>query len=186
MKAGEVPETIDWKLFTNIMVGALLDNIGSSGLFPLTLAPLAFNNFYRDFEDAGEEPIMIITGYKWISVCVALMVIPGATLTEPVFSRIGAAGGCVVGNAITAVGILACTLLAEIEPRTSGSFAGFIVFLYCVFPLTVISQLSTGPMLDMISPPDRRGFAQVSKQAKTLFPHDSQDTFSSICSMQID
>ena len=159
-QGGGVPERIDWKLFSNVMIGALLDNIGSSGLFPLTLAPLAFNNFYLDFVMDGEDPIMSVNGYKWLSVCVALMVIPGAALTEPVFARIGASGGCVVGNAITAVGILACTLIAEINPPSNASFAGFIIFLYFVFPLTVISQLSTGPMLDMLSPPDQRGFAQ--------------------------
>lgn len=91
---------------------------------------------------------------------VALMVIPGAALSQPVFARIGAAGGCVMGNSITAVGIIACMYIAEIEPVTSASFAGFIICLYTIFPLTVISQLSTGPMLDMLAPHDQRGFAQ--------------------------
>lgn len=152
----EGPEKIDWKLFSNVMVGALLDNIGSSGLFPLTLAPLAFNNFLRD----ANPPIMSEDAYKWLSVCVALMVIPGAALTGPIFAKIGAAGGCVMGNAITAVGIVLCMLVAEIKPPTTGTFAAFIVCLYSIFPLTVISQLSTGPMLDMLAPVDKRGFAQ--------------------------
>lgn len=139
---GEGPEKIDWKIFSNIMIGALLDNIGSSGLFPLTLAPLAFNNFLQDFVVIGESPIMSPNAYKWLSVCVALMVIPGAALTQPVFAKIGAAGGCVLGNFITAIGIIACMMIAEISPPSNGSFTGFIVCLYLVFPLTVISQLS--------------------------------------------
>ena len=90
---------------------------------------------------------------------VSLMVIPGAILTQPVFAKIGAAGGCVLGNAITAVGIVLCLFIASLDP-TTGTYATFITCLYLVYPLTVISQLSTGPMLDMLSPPDKRGFAQ--------------------------
>ena len=71
------------------------------------------------------------------------MVIPGAILTQPVFAKIGAAGGCVVGNAITAVGIAVCMLIANGD-ATSRNFAIFVTCLYLVFPLTVISQLSTG------------------------------------------
>ena len=36
----------------------------------------------------------------------------------------------------------------------------FVTVLYCAFPLTVISQLSTGPMLDRIAPLDQRGQIQ--------------------------
>jgi len=35
-----------------------------------------------------------------------------------------------------------------------------VATLYTGFPFTVISQLSTGPMLDMIAPVDKKGFAQ--------------------------
>lgn len=87
------------------------------------------------------------------------MVIPGAILSQPVFEKIGAAGGCVVGNAITAVGIALCVFIASMTP-TTGTYVGFILCLYLIFPLTVISQLSTGPMLDMLAPPEKRGFAQ--------------------------
>jgi hypothetical protein len=75
-------------------------------------------------------------------VAVALMVVPGAVLTQPVFAKIGAAGGCVVGNAITAVGIALCIMIASLDP-TEGTFAGFIICLYMIFPLTVISQRTT-------------------------------------------
>lgn len=154
------PEKIDVRLFSNVIVGALLDNVGSSGLFPMALAPLAFNAFFMDFVAAGQEPIMSATAYKWLSVCTALMVIPGAALSQPIYARIGAAGGCVVGNAITAVGIVGCLYITEIDPPTTATLAGFIVMLYGIFPWTVLSQLSTGPMLDMLAPVDKRGFAQ--------------------------
>ena len=35
-----------------------------------------------------------------------------------------------------------------------------MALLYACFPFTVISQLSTGPMLEATSPPDKRGLAQ--------------------------
>ena len=65
----DAPTTIDWKVFSNVIAGALLDNFGSSGLFPLTLAPLAFDTYLQDFVIAGESPIMTPTAYKWLSVC---------------------------------------------------------------------------------------------------------------------
>ena len=159
---GEAPETIDKRLFANVMAGALFDNIGSSGLFPLALAPLAFDAFLMDFVVKGrpQDIIMSETAYKWLSVGTAFMVIPGAALSQPVFNRIGAAGGCVFGNVVTGIGIMACLLIVEIDPPSTATFGGFIAMLYGVFPMTVLSQLSTGPMLDMLSPIDRRGFTQ--------------------------
>ena len=67
------PTTLNWKVFGNIILGALGDNIGSAGLMPLCLSPLAFNSFYNDFEKVGQDPIMSQDAYKWISVLVALM-----------------------------------------------------------------------------------------------------------------
>lgn len=51
----EGPEQIDAKLFSNIVVCALLDNIGSSGLFPMALAPLAFNVSFADYSLTGKS-----------------------------------------------------------------------------------------------------------------------------------
>jgi len=122
----DAPERINQRVFWN---GALLDNIGSSGLFPMTLAPLAFDTFFVDLLVQGKEPIMTKVAFKWLSVMVALMVIPGAALSQPVFHRIGPAGGCVFGNAITAGGIVACILIAGISPPTRGSYAGMPLLL---------------------------------------------------------
>ena len=74
------------------------NNIGSSGLMPLCLSPLAFNTFYENFVKAGEDPIMPQVAYKWISVLVALMVVPGTLLSPPVYNNIGLAGGCILGK----------------------------------------------------------------------------------------
>ena len=156
----EAPEKMHISVVTNVVIGALLDNIGSTGLNPLTLSPLAFETFYTDFLIRGESPIMSDVAFKWISVLVALMVIPGAGLTDPIFAKIGPAGGCVFGNLITAVGIVACFLICEIDPPTTGTLAGYVTFMYLIFPLTVVSQLSTGPMLDRLAPVNRRGLIQ--------------------------
>ena len=154
------PQKINNPVFFNVIAGALFDNIGSSGLYPMTLSPLAFEIFLTDFVEAGQSPIMSPSAFKWISVMVALMVIPGAVLSQPIFAKIGPAGGCVFGNLVTAMGICACLYICQIEPPTTGTLAGFVVFLYMIFPLTVVSQLSTGPMLDKLAPAGRRGYAQ--------------------------
>jgi len=154
------PEKIDNKLLSNVIAGALADNIGSAGLLPLAMSPLAFNQFYAVFVEQGEDPIMSQSAFKWISVMVALTVIPGAAFSQVVFDKIGAAGGCVVGNFITGLITMLCMFIAYIEPATYGAFAAFIAVLYIGFPFTVLSQLSTGPMLDTLAPIDRRGFVQ--------------------------
>ena len=97
------PTELNYKVFGNIIIGALGDNIGSSGLMPLCLSPLAFNTFYESFVKAGEDPIMPQVAYKWISVLVALMVVPGTLLSPPVYNNIGLAGGCILGNIITGI-----------------------------------------------------------------------------------
>lgn len=82
------PETIDKMTMYNIVGGAVLDNVGSTGLFPLCLSPLALNAFYGQFVSNGEEPIMSIEAYQWLSVCVALLVIPSTQLTPTSFIRL--------------------------------------------------------------------------------------------------
>lgn len=155
---GPAPTELNKKVFANIILGALGDNIGSSGLMPLCLSPLAFNAFYTDFADKGLEPIMSQVAYKWISVLVALMVVPGTLLSPPIYNSIGLAGGCVLGNVIT--GIVTVALLYIGQQPTKAAFGIFVALLYASFPFTVISQLSTGPMLEATSPPDKRGLCQ--------------------------
>ena len=77
------PAEIDKRTLWNIVGGALLDNIGSTGLFPLCLSPLAIEHYYADFVNQvpPQDPVMSITGYQWLSVCVALLVIPSTQMT---------------------------------------------------------------------------------------------------------
>lgn len=103
------PETLNNVTLWHIIAGAFADNVGSTALFPMCLSPLALEQFYGDFVTAGEDPIMSINAYQWLSVCVALMVIPGTLVTPLVFDRVGAAGGCVFGNIAT--GLLTMALL---------------------------------------------------------------------------
>mmetsp|Transcript_17786 Transcript_17786/g.36577 ORF Transcript_17786/g.36577 Transcript_17786/m.36577 type:complete len:282 (+) Transcript_17786:113-958(+) len=103
---------------------------------------------------------MTETAYGWIFMLLALMVVPGAIMSHPIFQNIGAAGGCVFGNIIAAIGIASCILIATIPEPQTASYAGYIAFLYLIMPSTVVSQLSTGPMLDMLAPINRKGFVQ--------------------------
>ena len=102
---------------------------------------------------------MTFTGYKWLSVCVALMVVPSTLLTPSVFRKIGVAGTCVLGNLLTACLTIALLLIGN-GPATRGAFAGFVTVMYGGFPFTVFSQLTTGPMLDVLAPEDKIGYVQ--------------------------
>ncbi|KAL3902705.1 MAG: hypothetical protein SGARI_005710, partial [Bacillariaceae sp.] len=151
---------IDKLTMWNIIAGAFLDNFGSCGLFPICLLPLAFNRFYSDFANEGLPPLLSLNGYKWVSILVALVVIPTAALAPPMYSRIGPAGACVFGNLMTAVVIALLFLCGAVLEATRGAMIGFIVIMYVGFPMTVFSQLSTSPMLDLVSPRDKRGYVQ--------------------------
>jgi len=159
-EAENVPKEISKPLLANIVTGALFDNIGSAGLLPIAMSPLAFTQFYLNFLAEDQEPIMSQSAFKWISVMVAITVIPGAVFSQFLFDRIGAAGGCVTGNVMTGVVIIICMQVAYITPATNITYAMFIVALYVGFPFTVLSQLSTGPMLDAIAPMNKRGMVQ--------------------------
>ena len=154
------PESINWKIATNVLFGALADNFGSAGLVPICLSPLAFEAYYLDFLTAGAEPLMTDVAFKWLSVGVALMVIPGAAVSQLLFDKIGTPASCVLGNVITAIVTIGLLYIALIEPATEAGYIGFMVLLYLGFPMTVLSQLTTGPMLDALAPTHRRGFVQ--------------------------
>lgn len=178
-------DKMDWKVFALIIGGALGDNVGSSGLMPLCLSPLAFERFYA-FAPDPSNPIMSQVAYKWISVLVALMVVPGTLVSPFIYNKFGLAGGCILGNVITGI-VSSCpsiTLIARfitlfvqsltrfffqvtimllyiaLAPASDATFGIFVAILYACFPVTVISQLSTGPMLEATSPKEKRGMAQ--------------------------
>ena len=155
-----LPEEINRTTMAHIIVGAFADTLGSKALFPLCLSPLAFNTFYKDFTVNDDVPIMSLNGYQWLTVLIALLVIPSALLTPRVFQSIGLACTCVIGNVITGVVTIILLLVANIEEPSTGTFIGFVVALYVGYPFTVMSQLSTSPMLDRIAPLNRRGLVQ--------------------------
>jgi len=155
----EAPDEINQVAFMNIVWGAFFDNVGSQALFPLCLSPLALDQFYKQFVAVGEVPVMSLTGYKWISALVALMVIPSAMVCPKLFEKIGAAAACVFGNTMTAI-ITICLLYLGSGQATEVKFGLFVAVMYLGFPFTVISQLTTSPMLDMISPKEKRGYVQ--------------------------
>uniref|UniRef100_A0A6T7JU88 Major facilitator superfamily (MFS) profile domain-containing protein n=1 Tax=Attheya septentrionalis TaxID=420275 RepID=A0A6T7JU88_9STRA len=154
------PETLDNCLLWNIIFGAFADNVGTSGLNPMCLSPLAFIQYYRNFWVLGLTPVMSLNAYKWISTLIAIMIIPSAVVSPQVFKKMGAAGACVSGNIVTAAVTVVLLYVATAAPATSGWFGAFVAILYTGFPVTVFSQLSTGPMLDTISPASKRGYTQ--------------------------
>lgn len=151
------PDEINKALMWNVIIGALLDNIGSVGLFPLCLSPLALNQYLANPD--LDEPLMTYTAYQWLSVCVALMVILSTAITPYIFARIGIAATCVFGNVFTAVVTVLLLMIAN-GPATEGFFIAFVCVMYAGFPFTVFSQLTTGPMLDVLAPEDKVGYVQ--------------------------
>eukprot|EP00536_Pseudo-nitzschia_multiseries_P004817 jgi/Psemu1/189075/e_gw1.84.76.1 len=154
------PEKINNTAMWNIILGALADNFGSTALFPMCLSPLALEQYNFSFTNAGEDPILTITGYQWLSVCVALLVIPSTMITPHVFARIGASGCCVFGNVFTGLLTMTLVLIGGYGEATQLSFGFFVFLMYGGFPFTVFSQLTTGPMLDVIAPDDKLGYVQ--------------------------
>jgi len=64
------------------------------------------------------------------------------------------------GNLCTAV-VTGLLLMIANLPATDLSFGFFVFVMYAGFPFTVLSQLTTGPMLDVIAPEDKIGYVQV-------------------------
>ena len=153
----ERPEKINRKAMANILIGAFTDIAGSKALFPLCMTPLGFQTYYNDFVQIDEAPIMSLSLYKWLTVLISLIVIPSSIVAPKVFARIGLAAGNVFGNFSTGVITVALLFIGNVEPPTRGTFAAFVCTLYIGFPFTVFSQLAISPMLDRLSPEDKRG-----------------------------
>jgi len=174
-EADASPKKIDWRVCSNILVGSILDNAGSTGFIPFCLSPLAFNTFLAQFLERGELPLMSSNSFRWLSTLLALMIVPSAAGSNKIFAKMGAATACVVGNALTALATIILLQIANINPPTSVTYGVFFAVMYLSFPLTVVSQLSTGPMLDRIAPSSQRGLVQglnssVMQFGMALFP----------------
>ena len=80
--------------------------------------------------------------------------------TSTLFKKLGAALTCVLANAITACTIIGLLFISEIDPATKDSFTLYACVLYLGFPITVISILSTGPLLDRVTPHEKKTLIQ--------------------------
>lgn len=154
------PTVLDKRTLLHIMLGELADNLGSIGLVPLCLSPLLFRTFYAEFVEQGLEPIMSSTSYKWIYIFVASIVLPGAAIAPTLFLKFGPALSCTLANMLTGAVIVALLQIGSLDPPTFATYCIFVTVLYVAFPFTVISQLSTAPMMDRITPLDQRGYVQ--------------------------
>jgi len=154
------PKELDRSALHIIIGGALVDNIGSAGL-QMCISPVMINAF----GPLGTN-VMTMQEFQWISTLLALAVIPGLAASLPAFKKYGYAGACVFGNLITAVATVALLYIAmpALDDKglssASALFVIFAIFLYSFYPITVISQLSTGPMLEAIAPVSKRGYVQ--------------------------
>jgi hypothetical protein len=153
----DAPKTIDWRAFWVIMVGVVLDNIGSQGP-TMCLAPLSLNSFNLQPLSEEKEPFMTYETYQWITVTFSLAIMVGMAFTPMLYKNAGFSGGFILGNIITG-GVTLALMYAAKEISQSG-FVTFMVLFYCAFPFTVFSQLTTAPMIDIISPVDKRGTMQ--------------------------
>ena len=97
---------------------------------------------------------------QWLCVCIALLIVPSILMTPWFFEKMGVAGTCVFGNSCTAVLTGLLLMIATVFPATTISFGVYVAVMYGGVPLTVFSQLTTGPMLDVIAPADKVGFVQ--------------------------
>jgi len=134
-----------------------------------------FDVFHNDIVEQGLEPIMKEQTYRWLYSMIALVVIPGAIAAPICYRKLGIAMSCVLANLLTACTILVILYVAlSLEP-TTGTFAACTSIIYFAFPFTLISVMSTGPMLDRIAPIHQKGFAQglygaVMDGADAVFP----------------
>ena len=82
------PETLNRSVLCLIILGALMDNIGSAALINICQAPLAFNHWFSDFVEVGESPPLSLDGFRWMNVCLALVVIPSLSFRHASFRKL--------------------------------------------------------------------------------------------------
>ncbi len=112
-------------------------------------------------------------------------------LTDPSFHRLmplvnkklGIAIFTVTSNVITAGAIVALLFVAAIEPPTHSSFILYATIIYATFPLALLSQLSSGAMLDRVTPHDQKSLAQGINNS--LYDFSSEFCWKSLLSMCI-
>jgi MFS family permease len=167
-KPGEEKEKketpLDNKVMWHVILGAFVDNLGSTGC-SMALSPVLVTAFMAHPLKKLAAPLSA-TGYQAVAVCTSFSIIFGIKAAMPTFKKYGTAGGCVVGNIFT--GLVLLILVQVAKPALDNPlgddhamYCGIYLAVYFIgFPLTVISQISTGPMLSAIAPPSKRGYVQ--------------------------
>mmetsp|Transcript_16605 Transcript_16605/g.24538 ORF Transcript_16605/g.24538 Transcript_16605/m.24538 type:complete len:685 (+) Transcript_16605:91-2145(+) len=150
------PEELDNCVLWNIIAGAFFDNVGTAGLNPMCVTPVAYTMYFV----TPNPPVLSLISYKWVSTLIGLMIIPAALASSKVFSSFGTAFTCISANVVTGILTIILVFIAIDAPATGSFLALFLILLYCGFPVTVFSNLTTGPMLDIITPPPKRGYTQ--------------------------
>lgn len=146
-------------LFANVYVVSICDAIADNAVFPLAMAPVAFNAYLGDMVANGEDPVMSPSVYKWCSVFIGMMAMLGSFLAGPLHGSLGVAVGCILGNLITSGGPLLCLFISELEP-TRTTLAIFVSIMYAMYPFVITNKLGIGLMIDRIAPMEQRGFFQ--------------------------
>ena len=123
-----------------------MDNIGSVGM-QMALVPLCYNQYVLGPIMVGDTGSLSIEAYKWISCLYVFDLIPGLVFGFVVTSKLGQGGACVLGNLLTAVFQLALLVVGIRMDSTTGSLALFLVLFFIGYPMTILSQLTTGPQL---------------------------------------
>jgi len=72
-----LPERIEPVVTTAILIGAFLNNVGSLGIFPFLLVPLALEVYHHGFIEQGMEPLMSDITFKWALVLSCFPIILG-------------------------------------------------------------------------------------------------------------
>ena len=103
------------------------------------------------------NPPMSFNSYKWVSTLFGLGILPTLVISGPVYAKLGFGGGCVLGNLLTAVHCIILLYMGKLG-ATATNYGLFVFAVYFGFPFTYLSQFTTQPMLDEITPEDMRGF----------------------------
>mmetsp|Transcript_35724 Transcript_35724/g.76306 ORF Transcript_35724/g.76306 Transcript_35724/m.76306 type:complete len:384 (+) Transcript_35724:609-1760(+) len=115
--------------------------------------------------------------YRMAYTMISVTIVPAASISTFLFRKIGPAWSCVMANVFTGFTIIALIYIASLSP-TRMSYAGFLTVLYFGSPFTFISNVSTGPMLDRITPMDKKGHAQMNFNRHCFPIHFSHVDFS--------
>ncbi len=65
------PTKMNWSLLSLIIVGSILDNIGSMGPL-MAMSPLMLYEYNYDYLLEGEKPLLSATSHKWISTMIMI------------------------------------------------------------------------------------------------------------------